>query len=184
MGEGHLWRLSVTLCLKPAGGLTCHSASSFCRRLHAILLRACTRAPMRTHTNGEHTKISQIERRPRTRLDRMWAIGRGSRVCLLPCETGTRRRRTGSPCRAGVAAEAEYGERRGKVSVRRARLCGRSVRGSGRCVVLAGGGAAAPREMGGIALQFSGPSRFGLQLYKVYSFLKDFFFEKVCFSFL
>ena len=39
----HLWRLSETLCLNPAGGLTCHSASSFCSRLQAILLSACTR---------------------------------------------------------------------------------------------------------------------------------------------
>jgi len=36
----YLWRLSVTLCLKPVGGLTCHSTSSFWRRLQAILLRA------------------------------------------------------------------------------------------------------------------------------------------------
>lgn len=35
---GNLWRLSVTLCLNPAGGLTCHSTSSFWRRLQAILL--------------------------------------------------------------------------------------------------------------------------------------------------
>jgi hypothetical protein len=28
---GHLWRLPVTLCLKPEGGLTCHPATSFCR---------------------------------------------------------------------------------------------------------------------------------------------------------
>jgi hypothetical protein len=39
----HLWRLSETLCLNPAGGLSCHSASSFCSRLQAILLSACTR---------------------------------------------------------------------------------------------------------------------------------------------
>jgi hypothetical protein len=37
----HLWRLSETLYLKPAGGPTCHSASSFCSRLQAILLSAC-----------------------------------------------------------------------------------------------------------------------------------------------
>jgi len=41
--ERHLWRLSETLCLNPAGGLSCHSASSFCSRLQAILLSACTR---------------------------------------------------------------------------------------------------------------------------------------------
>ena len=56
MEEGHLWRLSVTLCLKPAGGLTCHSASSFCRRLHAILLRACTHAPTQTGNTGRSVK--------------------------------------------------------------------------------------------------------------------------------
>lgn len=36
----NLWRLSVTLCLNPCGGLTCHSTSSFWIRLQAILLRA------------------------------------------------------------------------------------------------------------------------------------------------
>lgn len=54
-GGDHLWRLSVTLCLKPEGGLTCHSASSFCSRLHAILLSTCTN----THT---HTQTAQRER--------------------------------------------------------------------------------------------------------------------------
>jgi hypothetical protein len=62
--------------LKPAGGLTCHSESSFCRRLHAILLSACTpatheaRSP--THTEGGGRKISRID------LARGWIGGRGA----------------------------------------------------------------------------------------------------------
>jgi hypothetical protein len=38
---GHLWRLSVTLCLKPEGGLTCHPATSFRRtRRRAVPARS------------------------------------------------------------------------------------------------------------------------------------------------
>lgn len=33
----------MTLCLKPAGGFNCHSASSFCSLLQAILLKAYAR---------------------------------------------------------------------------------------------------------------------------------------------
>jgi hypothetical protein len=64
--KSHLWRLSETLCLNPAGGLSCHSASSFCSRLQAILLSACTRGKgsieLQPNREGKPTACRRIGR--------------------------------------------------------------------------------------------------------------------------
>lgn len=60
-GGPDLCRLSVTLCLKPVGGLTCHSTSSFWSRLEAILLRTCWKK-----TNNRCGNSTQLEKIPET----------------------------------------------------------------------------------------------------------------------
>ena len=77
---GYLWRLSVTLCLKPVGGLTCHSTSSFWSLLQAILLRFWTPNPIKIKNWKEHKKREKKESKREREREREIRL---REVCML-----------------------------------------------------------------------------------------------------